>query len=50
MTEPEIKYYQSQIRLWEPKGDVTMKDVVVSGIVDECVNIANRAIEKVIEG
>lgn len=48
MSKDEIKEYQKTISPWVPDSDVTMKDVVVHGLVDECVNIANRAIEKVI--
>ncbi len=42
---PRVIYeYQMSIEEWKPKSDVTMKDVVVHGIVPECVGIANKAI------
>lgn len=50
MSPSEIEEYQKQIDPWVPGGDVTMVDVVIHGIVDECVNIANRAIDKMMDG
>ena len=38
------------IEEWRPECDVTMKDVIVHGIVDDCVKIANDAIQDVIDG
>ena len=49
MTKAEIKAYQKKIKRWIPKGDVTMKDVVVHGLVDHCVDIANESIKKMID-
>lgn len=48
MTESEIKEYQARIEPWVPNGDVTMKDVVVHGLIPTCVEAANKAIDKVI--
>ncbi len=50
MTKLEIKEYQENIKVWVPGGDVTMEDVIVHGLVDECVKIANRAIERLLNG
>ena len=45
MTKAEIKAYQKKIKRWIPKGDVTMKDVVVHGLIPTCVEMANKSIE-----
>jgi hypothetical protein len=45
MTAARIFDYQMRIEPWEPKGDVTMKDIVVHGLVHDCVTTANKAIE-----
>lgn len=45
MTQAEIFQYQMAIEEWKPGADVTMKDVVAHGIVDECVTMANKSIE-----
>ena len=42
MTNKQIKEYQKEIKPWIPRCDVTMVDVVVCGLVDDSVKIANR--------
>ena len=49
MTPLEIKKYQKEMKHWIPKCDVTMKDVVVSGLVDDSVKIANNIIDKMMK-
>ena len=48
MTKKEIEDYQSKIKPWMEKHDVTMVDVVVSGYVDEVIYIVDDIILKMI--
>ena len=48
MTKQEIAEYQSKLKPWIPKHDVTMVDVVVSGYVDQVVYTVDAIIFKMI--
>jgi|TARA_R100001480_G_scaffold46963_2_gene60060 hypothetical protein len=51
MTKEEIEEYQKNIKPYV-KGidvDVTLDDVVIHGLVSDCVKIANTALKKLIE-
>ena len=48
MNKKELDDYQGNLKPWIPKCDVTMKDVVVSGYVDEVVYIVDDIIFKMI--
>ena len=46
MTNHErMEKYLEETELWIPGGDVTMKDVVVHGLIPTCVEMANKSIE-----
>ena len=48
MNKQELEDYQENLKPWIPKCDVTMVDVVVCGLVDEAVYIADEIIFKMI--